>query len=176
MGDANANGSKGRRVFRIVIKAPIEAVWREITRTDAPIACFFNSRMCLSPAGLAPGSRLAMRTPDGRNTGVVGTILAVEPPSKFSHTFRFTSERDPECVVTYELRTVPEGTEFTLVIDDLPEGTRTAKQMIQGGSLIINTLRAVLERGRPTLGVRALFTLIKFMPAPKACRSEPWPV
>ena len=100
------------RVFRVVIKAPVADVWREITRTDAPIKCFFNSRMHLSRGGLAPGSRMAMRSPDGRITGVVGEILEIVLLKKFSHTFRFTNMDDPPCVVTYELREVPEGTDI----------------------------------------------------------------
>jgi uncharacterized protein YndB with AHSA1/START domain len=175
-----------RRVFQVVINAPIEAVWREITRTDAPIAAFFNSRMHLGPGGLKPGSKLAMRTPDARHTGVVGTILEIDPPRRFSHTFRFTTMNDPECKVTYELKPIPgsgssggsggAATEFTLIIDDLPVGTKTAKQMIQGGTLITSTLKSVMETGRPSFGVRMLFVLFKIMPPPKAARSENWPV
>lgn len=164
------------RVFRTVIKAPVADVWREITRTDAPIKCFFNSRMHLSRAGLAPGSKMAMRTPDGRMTGVFGEILEVVLLRKFSHTFRFTNIDDPPCVVTYELREVPGGTEFTLTITQAVEGSKTLKQMTQGSTLICNTLKAVLETGRPSLGVRLLFFMIGLFPAPKKCKSELWPV
>jgi hypothetical protein len=59
-----------RAKFQIEIRGGVEEVWREITRTDAPILAFFNSRMHVG--ALAPGARLAMRTPDGRYTGVVG--------------------------------------------------------------------------------------------------------
>ncbi|CAN5826862.1 hypothetical protein BH11PLA1_BH11PLA1_00940 [soil metagenome] len=163
-------------MFQVVIRAPIERVWAEITRTDTPIAAFFNSRMTLGRQGLTPGSKLAMRTPNGRNTGVVGVILECVPPNRLSHTFRFTSMNDPECTVCYELRAVSEGTEFTMVIDNLPVGTKTAKQMVQGGTLITRTLKAVLETGRPSLGVRCLFLLFKVIPMPKATRSEHWPV
>ena len=164
------------RVFRVVIKAPVADVWREITRTDAPIKCFFNSRMHLSRGGLAPGSRMAMRSPDGRITGVVGEILEIVLLKKFSHTFRFTNMDDPPCVVTYELREVPEGTEFTLTITDAVQGSKTLKQMTQGGTLIANTLKSVLETGRPSLGVRLFLFMIGLFPVPKKCRSEHWPV
>lgn len=169
-----------RRVFRIDINAPVEAVWREITRTDAPILCFFNNRMCLSRGGLAPGSKLAMRSPDGKWTGVVGTIFLCEPPHRFGHTFKFTNVDDPECKVTYELKPAKGGgTEFTLIIDDLAEGTKTAKQMVQGGTMITGTLKRVMETGKPSVGVRMLFGLIKVITpivTPKRCRSERWPV
>lgn len=165
-----------RAVFKVTINGTIHDVWREVTRTDAPIACFFNSRMHV--AMLAPGSKIAMRSPDGRWTGVVGEILEVIPPTRFSHTFRFTSFDDPPCKVTYDLRDVNGATEFVLTIDDLPAGTKTAKQMTQGGPMIVNTLRAVIETGRPSFGTRMLFVLFKVMAplTPKKCLSERWPV
>ncbi|MCB9844645.1 MAG: SRPBCC domain-containing protein [Phycisphaeraceae bacterium] len=161
-------------MFSIHINGPVEAVWREITRTDAPIACFFNSRMDVK--SLEPGSKLAMRTPNGKNTGVVGEILEFTPPTRFSHTFRFTNMDDPPCRVTYDLKAAGGGTEFTLTIDDLTPGTKSAKQMVQGAKLINNTLKSVIERGRPGLGTRLLFKMFALFPAPKRCRSEHWPV
>ena len=163
-------------VYSVVIRAPVRDVWREITRTDAPIACFFNSRMSLGPGGLAPGTKLAMRTPNGRMTGVVGEILEVVPLRRFSHTFQFTSMDDPPCRVTYELEEVPEGTRFTLTVSEAQEGSKSLKQMVQGSALICRTLKSVMETGRPSLGVRALFLIMAVAPAPKRCRSELWPV
>lgn len=162
--------------FRVLIKGPIDAVWREITRTDAPIAAFFNSRM--DTRALAPGSRIAMRTPDGKNTGVVGEILEFDPPRRFAHTFKFTSCDDPECRVAYDLVAKGQSTEFTLTITDLPVGTKTAKQMLRGGKFIANTLKSVIETGHPSLGARMFFTLFKIMGpiTSKKCRSEKWPV
>lgn len=163
-------------VFRVVIAASVDAVWREITRTDAPIACFFNSRM--DAGELRPGATIAMRSPNGRYTGVVGQILEFDPPRRFAHTFKFTAYDDPECIVEYELKPVAQGTEFTLVIRNLPIGTKTGKQMVQGGKMIVDTLKAVMETGKPSTGTRVLFTLFKVMEPlnPKRCRSEHWPV
>ncbi len=165
-----------KRVFKVVIEAPIQDVWREVTRTDAPIACFFNSQMHLSPGGLAPGSKFAMRTPDGRNTGVVGEILECHEPSTFSHTFKFTGFDDPWCKVRYDLREVPGGTEFTLTISDTAPGSKTEKQMVQGGTMIVRTLRDVMETGRPSLSTRILFGAFALFPVPAKCRSTNWPV
>ena len=163
-------------VFRVLIKGSIEDVWNEITRTDEPIAAFFNSRMDV--AVLRAGSKLAMRTPDGKYTGVVGRVLEVVPMKRFSHTFRFTSFDDPECTVIYDLEPGDGGVQFTLTIEDLPTGTKTAKQMTQGASMIVNTLRSVIETGRPSFGIRMLYVLFKLTAplTPKRCRSEHWPV
>ncbi len=164
------------QVFRIVIHGSVEDVWREITKTDEPIACFFNSRMDVS--ALRPGSKLAMRTPNNAYTGVVGEILEVRPYQRFSHTFRFTHLDEPACRVIYDLQPVEGGVEFTLTVEDLPIGTKSAKQMIQGGTMIVNTLKAVIETGRPSLGTRALFALFRVMQpfTPNKSRTEHWPV
>lgn len=170
------DATKSPTMFRVTIRGSLQAVWDEITRTDEPIAAFFNSRMHVGT--LRPGSRLAMRTPDGKHTAVVGEILEVVPLKRFSHTFRFTNYDDPECKVIYDLEPVEGGVQFTLTIEDLPAGTRTAKQMIQGGKMIVNTMRSVIETGRPSFGIRMLYLLFKLMApfTPRRCRSENWPI
>ena len=163
-------------LFRVHIQGTLQDVWNEITRTDEPIAAFFNNRMHVG--AMEPGSRLAMRSPDGKYTGVVGEILEVVPLKRFSHTFQFTNFDDPPCRVTYDLEEKEGGVQFTLTIDDLPVGTKTAKQMVQGGTMIVNTLKSVIETGRPSFGTRMLFVLFKLMApmTPKRCLSEHWPV
>ena len=163
-------------MFRVHIQGPIQAVWDEITRTDEPIAAFFNSRMDL--VALKPGHKIAMRTPDGRYTGVVGEILEVDPPHRFAHTFRFTNFDDPPCKVIFDLEEKDGGTQFTLTIEELPLGTKTAKQMVQGGKLIVNTMKSVIETGKPSFGTRLLFVLFRVLQplSPKRSRSEHWPV
>ncbi|MCK6477848.1 MAG: SRPBCC domain-containing protein [Phycisphaerales bacterium] len=173
---AEATAGTVQKVFKIMIRADIHDVWREITRRDAPIKCFFNSRM--DTGDLAAGSRMAMRTPDGKYTGVVGEILEVQPPRRFAHTFQFTRLDDPPCKVVYELTPVEGGTEFIMRIEDLVPGSMMDKQMSQGAKLIMGTLKHVMETGRPSMGVRMLFVLFKMLQPimPKRCLSERWPV
>lgn len=165
-----------RAKFRTLIRGSIGDVWQEITRTDEPIPAFFGSRMDVGR--MAPGAKLAMRSPDGRWTGVVGEITEFEPPRRFAHTFKFTNFDDPECVVVYDLEEVEGGVQFTLTIVDLPEGTKTAKQMVTGGKFIVAVLKATVEDGRPTFGQRLLLRVMgafAFL-TPKKCLSENWPV
>lgn len=171
------------QVFRVVIHASVADVWREITRTDAPIKCFFNSRMRLSRGGLTKGSKMAMETPNGKYVGVFGEILEVVLLRKFSHTFRFTNLDDPPCVITYELRELPgasagggAATEFTMTISEATPGSKSLKQMTGGATLIVNTLKSVLETGRPSFGVRVLYAIMPWFPVPKACRTDRWPL
>ncbi|MHC5065692.1 MAG: SRPBCC domain-containing protein, partial [Planctomycetota bacterium] len=159
-------------MFRVTIEASIEDVWHEITRTDQPIPAFFNTRMDVGK--LAAGSRIAMRSPDGKYTGVVGEILVYDPPRRFSHTFKFTNYDDPYCTVIYDLEEVEGGVQFTLTLEDLPVGTKSAKQMLQGGKMIVNTLKSVVETGKPSFGTRMLFVLFKVLQpiTPKKCLSQ----
>ena len=165
-----------RAVFKVFIRGSIEAVWREITKTDEPQLAMFN--MKLDTDGLKPGGQMRMRSPNGKYTAIVGEILEFQPPHRYVHTFRFTQYDDPPCTVIHELREVAGGVEYTLTHENLPAGTKTAKQMNQGGGLIVKTLKAVVERGRPTFGVRVLYVLFKLLGplTPKKCRSEHWPL
>jgi uncharacterized protein YndB with AHSA1/START domain len=164
------------QMLRVHIRGSIQDVWHEMTRTDQPIPAFFNSRMDVGT--LAPGSKMAMRTPDGKYTGVVGEILEFDPPHRFVHTFKFTNYDDPPCVVAFDLAEVDGGTQLTMTMSDLPVGTKTAKQMVQGGKLIVNTFKRVVETGRPSFGVRMLFVLFRLTAplSPKKSRSEHWSV
>jgi uncharacterized protein YndB with AHSA1/START domain len=166
-----------RAVFKVFIRGSVDAVWREITKTDEPQACMFNMR--LHTPGLKPGAPIRMRTKNGKYTGVVGDVLEFDPPHKYSHTFKFTNYDDAPCTVIYELKPVAGGVEFTMTLDQMPKGTKTAKQMVQGGQMIVNTLKAVVETGRPPLGTRILygmFAVLEPVMSPKATRTENWPM
>ncbi|MBI1900803.1 MAG: SRPBCC domain-containing protein [Planctomycetia bacterium] len=119
-----------------------------------------------------------MRTKNGKYTGVVGEVLEFEPPHKYSHTFKFTNYDDPPCRVAYELKEVAGGVEFSLIIDGMPKGTKTEKQMKQGGAMIVKTLKAIVETGKPPLFVRMLYVLFRVLEplSPKRTRSENWPL
>lgn len=162
---------------RVVIRAPIQKVWDVLTTQGQVLPHFFGSVMHTSN-GLQPGSQIRMRSPDSKYTAVVGEILVCEPPHRFSHTFRFTNLTDPECRVTYELKEVEGGVELTLLSEQIPAGTKTAKQMIQGGPFITDVVKSVCETGRPSFGKRMILGIIRmtsFM-SPKACLSENWPL
>ena len=164
-------------VSRVLIKGRIEDVWREITKTDQPQLAMFGAQM--HRIGLQPGSPIRMRTPDGRYTSVVGEILEVDPPHRLSHTMKFTAYDDPYCRVTYDLKEVDGGVEFTLTSEDMPAGTKTAKDMGRGGDFITKTLKEVVEQGRPSLTTRLLYMAFKLvgpLMTPKRCRTEHWPL
>ncbi len=163
-------------VAKIFIRGTIDAVWREITKTDAVQGAMFNMRMHTN--GLALGGHIQMRTDDGKYTGVVGEILEYDPPHRYAHTFRFTQHDDPQCVVTYDLEEVDGGVEFTLTSSDVTVGTKTAKQMKSGGDFICKTLKAIIETGRPKLHVRLIYGIFRLLAftSPAHTRAEHWPL
>ena len=164
-------------ISKIVIKGKIEDVWREITKTDEPQLAMFGSQM--HRLALDAGSPIRMRTPDGRYTSVVGEILEANPPFRFSHTMKFTAYDDPYCRVSYDLREVEGGVEFTLTSEEVPAGTKTGKAMRRGGDFIIGTLKAIVEQGRPALGTRFLYALMGFLgplTSPNRSKTTHWPL
>ncbi|MCC2617829.1 SRPBCC domain-containing protein [Aestuariibacter halophilus] len=165
-----------RSVHKIFIAAPIDKVWQQITQRDGLQAQFFNAR--LDTPGLAPGAPIRMRTgKDGKYTSVVGEVLTYDPPHEYSHTFKFTNLDDPYCTVIYLLKAVDGGTEFTLINEDMPAGSKTEKYMVQGADFILQTLKGLMESGKPPFKSRLLLAMIGLFAfaTPKRCRSEHWP-
>lgn len=165
-----------KSIFRVVIRAPINKVWAELTRTDKVLPFFFNS-VCRT-TGLAAGAPIRMRSKNEKYTAVVGEVLIFEPPYRYSHTFKFTQLDDPWCTVHYILKEVDGGTEFTLINENVPVGTRTEKYMTQGGAFITENLKAIIETGKPTLGGRFALVMMGLFSVftPARSRSEHWPL
>ena len=165
-----------KSVFRIRIKGSIDDVWREITKTDSPQGAFFNLRF--DADRVAPGGQMRMRTVNGKYTGGAGEILIFDPPHQYEHTFRFTQYDDPECRISYVLQEIGDEVEFTLTCEDMPAGTRTEKQLNQGGDFICKTLKAIVEKGSIPWFTRLLYGFFRLMEpfSPKSTRSENWPL
>jgi len=163
-------------MFRIVIQADIQRVWRELTKTDEAQGAVFNA--WLHTSGLVPGARLQMRTGSGKHVLVVGEVVEVDPPHRFVHTHRFTQHDDPVCRVAYVLKEVPGGVEVTLRVFDMPLGSTTAKSMQSGGEMILKALKSIAETGKPPLMTRLMYLAFANMEfvLPKRTRSKHWPL
>lgn len=164
-------------VFRIVVNAPIERVWRELTKSGEAQGAIFNAWLH-TRGGLVPGAAMQMRTGSGKHTIVVGEVVECTPPRRFVHTHRFTQYDDPVCQVSYELEPVQGGVQVTLRVTGVAAGTKTAKDMAGGGTMIVNTLKAICETGRPALGTRlmyAMFSALEFV-LPARTKTEHWPL
>ena len=167
---------KSKSISKVVINGSIEDVWAELTKTGVAQKSMFNAVMHTS--GLRPGAMIQMRSISGKYVGVIGEVIDIDPPHRFSHTFKFTGYDDPHCKVTYELREVDGGVEFTLTSEDMPVGTKTESQMRSGGDMIANTLKAMIETGKPPFGIRMLHVIIALTEifTPAGSRVENWPM
>lgn len=166
-------------IFRIFIKADIQRVWRELTKTGEAQGALFNAWLHAEAAkGLVPGAHMQMRTGSGKHVIVDGAVVVFEPPHRFVHTHRFTQYQDPVCQVSYELKAVGDGVEVTLRVTGLPPATRTAKNMASGGTSILHSLKVICETGRPTLVTRLMYWLFDHLEfvLPQRTRSEHWPL
>ena len=164
-----------KAIYKVFIEAPAETVWNELVKTDDVLPFFFGA-VCKTTGELTVGAPMAMETPNGKYRSVVGTVLEFDPPRRYSHTFKFTNYDDPPCTVTYELEPVEGGTEFSLITTNVPAGTKTESGMAQGGKMIVETLKAVVETGKPGFGTRMILGIIGLTQpfTPKQCRSENW--
>jgi hypothetical protein len=73
---------------------------------------------------------------------------------------------------------VGSGVEVTLKVSGMPAGTKTAKSMQSGGTMILNGLKAIAETGRPPLATRLMYAVFDRMEwaLPARTRSERWPL
>ena len=165
-----------KAIYKVIIDAPIETVWSELVKVDEVLPFFFGS-VCKTTGGLKVGTPMAMETTNGKYRSVVGEVLEFSPPHRYSHTFKFTAYDDLPCTVTYELKEVAEGVEFSLITTNVPANTKTEKGIAQGGKFIVNTFKSVAEDGKPSIGSRMMLAMMSaFQPfTPKACKTENWP-
>lgn len=168
----------GKAVYKVLINAPIETVWSTLVKTDEALPFFFGAVCETDGGGLRRGARMRMVSSDRKFAAVVGEVLEFDPPHRYAHTFRFTQFDDAPCIVRYELKQTPEGVEFVLITESVPEGTQTEKSMAQGGPFITGNLKALAETGKPAFSGRMVMLmnpLMAFM-TPARCRIEHWPL
>lgn len=162
--------------YKVFINASIEKVWSELVNTDSPRKFFFNGQ-CDTP-GLQVGAAMAMRTPDGKYTSVIGEVTEFNPPYRYAHTFKFTHLEDALGKVIYDLKEVNGGTEFTLISQnpDLATVSKTEKTMQDGSKFICENLKALVETGNPTFSGRLILGIIKLTQGftPKVALNENW--
>jgi hypothetical protein len=90
-------------VFRIVIRADVQRVWRERTRQGEARGAVFNAWLHSTGAPGA-GVPMPMRTGCGSHVIVDGSVEVVESPFSFVHTHRVTQFDGPVCRVSCELK------------------------------------------------------------------------
>jgi uncharacterized protein YndB with AHSA1/START domain len=131
-------------VQSIVIKAPIKAVWAEITRLRGKQRFMLDSVL---ETTLEPGAPLYYKSEDGKRIFVVGRVIEVEPPRRFVHTFLLTMRDDPLTVLAWELAEVDDGTRVTLRQSGWPADAKGVEKVDATWTGILTQLKHVLETG-----------------------------
>ena len=159
------------KVFTIDIDAPIERVWQEITRRGSLSKALFNTMLHCE---LKPGSPMSYRSRSGRHAFIVGQVVEVTPPTRFAHTFRFTSNPDKPTLVLWELTPLGKGTRITLTHSRFEGETKTYKMVSGGWVQILGLLKAILERGDVPVATRVKYALMgaSMWMLPRSMRAE----
>ena len=165
-----------RGVYKVVIKAPIETVWSELVNATSPRPFFWNSSW--DARDVAAGNAYRMLSSDRKVVAVVGEILEMDPPHRMVTTFRLTQLDDPASKVTYTLKEVDDGTEFTLITENVLAGSKSEKSMADGSQFIVRNFKAYLETGNATFGARRMLAMFKLMAplTPKSMSADKWPL
>jgi uncharacterized protein YndB with AHSA1/START domain len=143
-------------MHRTVIRAPIGAVWDELTKLDGKQRAMMDTVL---DSALAVGAPLYYKSPDGKRIFIVGRVLEVEPPRRLSHTQRLTTRDDPWTVVTWELTEVDGGTQVTLRHTGWPADTPKLDQVDSTWAMILPELKRLLETGDISRGLKARYAL-----------------
>lgn len=127
----------------IVINAPIERVWGEITKLGELNRALMDSVL---ETTLEPGSPVLYRSPDGKRVFIVGRILEVEAPRRLAMRWQLTMRKDPPSLVTWRLEAEPAGTRVTVTHGEFAEGTKLKGYDKTWASMLAN-LKRVIEQG-----------------------------
>ena len=160
-----------QHVLSIEIRAPIQRVWDEITKTGRIQRALYNTVL---ETDLVPGSRLRYYSPNKKRVFIVGEVVEVTPPTKLSHTYRFTQRDEPFTLVTWQLDETTDGCRVTLTHSGWTEAHHAPEKVRAGWEEILGLLKVVLETGdipRKTKILYSIMGMMMFM-MPKATRVE----
>jgi uncharacterized protein YndB with AHSA1/START domain len=141
----------------IDIAAPRQRVWDEITKTGRIQLAMHNTVL---ESTLVPGAKLRYYSPDHRRVFVVGEVIAVDPPRRFTHTFKFTMRDDAPTVVTWQLEETPTGCRVTLTHGGWTDQAKTHKSVIGGWREILGLLKIEQETGTIPLKTRVVYRVM----------------
>ncbi|MGH7467312.1 MAG: SRPBCC domain-containing protein [Longimicrobiales bacterium] len=131
-------------VLTIDIMVPLERVWAEITKIGRVQRAMVNTVL---ESTMKVGSKLRYTSPDRKRVFVVGEVVEVVPPHKFSHTYMFTTRTEQPSLVTWELEEIPGGCRVKLTHAGWTNQVKTHKSVLGGWRDILSILKTELETG-----------------------------
>lgn len=162
------------KVLSVDINAPIDKVWREITKTGEVCRPMFDCALQVKGDALVPGARMHYTNKSGKNTFIVGEVLEVEPPRRFVHTFRFTMQDDHPSTVTWELEPRGEHATRVTIVHVFTKKTKATDMVGKGWTQILALFKSQLEDGDIPLKTKAQYAMMGAMSfmLPKRSRTE----
>jgi uncharacterized protein YndB with AHSA1/START domain len=142
------------QVLSIEIKAPIQRVWQEITKTGAIQRALNNTVL---ESTMTPGAKLRFYSPSKKRVFVVGEIVEVAAPRRFSHTWKFTMSPDAPTLVTWELAEVSGGCRVTLTHSRWTDAAKMYKSVGTTWREILRLLKLDLETGDIDLKAKLMY-------------------
>jgi uncharacterized protein YndB with AHSA1/START domain len=131
-------------VHSIVIRAPIDEVWSEITRLRGRQRAMMDT---ILDTTFRPGDPLYYHNANGTRVLIVGRIVAVQAPRRLAHTQQLLARDDPPTLVTWELDEVDDGTRVTLRHSGWPAETTDLDKVDSTWATILPELKRLIETG-----------------------------
>ena len=160
------------QVLSIDIHVPVEKVWHEITKTGAIQRAIYGSIM---EGQLKPGAKLRFYSPSRKRVYLIGEVVEVVPPSKFSHTWKLTMGVDDFfTLVTWELSPIAGGTRVKLTHSRWLDTSKSYKSVGETWTYLLRNLKKDLEDGDIEFGAKVkfgMYSLMEFM-LPKSTTVE----
>ncbi|HET6501513.1 MAG TPA: SRPBCC domain-containing protein [Amycolatopsis sp.] len=140
--------------FSKTIPRPVTEVWAAITAERQP--WYFNSAF-VGPR--RAGEPFRYEKPDGSITYIDGILTEFVPPRRMVQEFRFTDLEDAPTTVVWEVAE-EDGHAVVTLLHDFPEITATYKRTKGGWPRILDSLEAILVRGKLPLLTRVQNALL----------------
>ena len=147
-------------VVSIDIKAPVDRVWEEITKTGEIQRPLYNT---ILESDLKPGSPVKYLSPDGKRIFVIGRVIDVKPPTMLQHTYMFTIRDEPPTLVTWNLEPIGDGCRVTVTHTGWTEEHKAPEKSAGGWREILGLLKAELETGEIPFKTRVTYSMMNKM-------------
>jgi uncharacterized protein YndB with AHSA1/START domain len=87
-------------------------------------------------------------SPNKKRVFIVGEVVEVSPPTKFSHTYRFLPNMAESSLVTWDLKEIPSGCKVTITHSGWAAAdTKHHKDAVRGWTEILGLLKQQVETG-----------------------------
>jgi uncharacterized protein YndB with AHSA1/START domain len=145
-------------VASIYIDVPLERVWEEITKTGRVQRALYNTML---ETELRPGARLRYYSPDKKRVFIIGEVVEVEAPRRFSHTYLFTMWKGGgPTLVTWELTPEGKGCRVQVTHSGWTSAHEAAEKTGAGWREILSLLKHELETGKLPMKTRVMYAMM----------------